>query len=124
VTDSEATMPVVLFDGRCGFCTWSVDFARKYVRARAHFLAYQTVDLDQFPVSREQCETAVQWVDDSGVSSGALAVGRILGVGSGYWPLVGRVVSSPAILSVSERVYRFIARHRGRLWGVAPAISD
>ena len=124
MTDSAAAIPIVLFDGRCGFCTWSVHVARKYVRPRAQFLAYQSVDLDQFPVSREECEAAVQFVDGAKVSSGALAVGRILGVGVGMWPQVGRVVSAPAVLPVSERVYRFVARHRGRLWGVTPAISD
>lgn len=124
MTDSAAAMPIVLFDGRCGFCTWSVGFATKYVRAHAQFLAYQRVDLDRFPVSQEECEEAVQFVDGSKVSSGALAVGRILSVGSGLWPQVGRVVAAPAVLPVSERVYRFVARHRGRLWGVTPAISE
>lgn len=41
----DGDRPVVLFDGRCGFCTWSVEFAKKTVRADVEFVPYQSVDV-------------------------------------------------------------------------------
>ena len=120
---SQLTRPVVLFDGRCGFCTWSVQFAERTVRADADFIPYQSVDVSNYDLTVEQCADAVQFVDNTGSVSGARAVAAILRTGRGVWGPLGSFVGSPPIRPLAEASYRFIARHRGKLWGVRPPLS-
>ena len=120
---SEPKRPVVLFDGRCGFCNWSVQFAQRTVRADADFIPYQSVDVSKYGVSPDQCADAVQFIDNAGSVSGALAVAAIFRTGRGVWKPLGRLIGSAPIRPLAEVSYRFIARHRGRLWGVKPPLS-
>lgn len=117
------TRPVVLFDGRCGFCTWSVQFAQRTVLADADFIPYQSVDVSNYDVTVEQCADAVQFIDNAGSVSGALAVAAILRTGRGVWKPLGRTIGSAPIRPLAEVVYRFVARHRGKMWGVQPPLS-
>ena len=116
--------PVVVFDGRCGFCTWSVDFARRWVRSDVEFVPLQTSDLDRLGLTREQCEREVQWVEGKFVVGGSSAIAQILQSGDTWWRPVGRSIDRPFVRPVAQAAYRFVARHRGRLWGSTPAISD
>ena len=118
------TRPVVVFDGRCGFCTWSVDFARRRVRANAEFVPYQSSDLDRLGMTREQCEREVQWVQGQYIVGGSSAIAEILQSGDRWWPFIGRVLDRPMVRPTAQRMYEVIARHRGRLWGITPAVSD
>ena len=121
--------PAVLFDGHCGFCTWSVEFARRTVHANVEFIPYQSVDVAEFGLSIEQCAQEVQFVgrDDARGEERALggerAVAAVLMSGTPAWRALGTVIDSPIVRPLSAVVYRLIARHRGRLWGVRPALS-
>lgn len=115
--------PVVLFDGRCGFCAWSVNFARNSVHADVEFVPYQSVDLVDYGLTIEQCAAAVQYVEGGHSYAGERAIGAILQSGQGMWKPLGRVIGSAPVRPIAGVVYRFVARHRGRLWGVAPPIS-
>ena len=114
---------VVLFDGRCGFCTWSVEFARKKVHADIDFIPYQSVDVTQYGLTEEQCAQAVQFVSPRGPVAGELAVAEVLKSGRGAWKFLGSVMASAPARPAAGISYRFIARHRGRLWGVEPPLS-
>lgn len=120
---SQLTRPVVLFDGRCGFCAWSVQFAQKSVRADADFICYQSIDVSEYGLSLDQCADAVQFVDNAGSASGARAVAAILQTGRGVWKPLGRFIGSAPIRPWAEVSYRLVARHRGKLWGVQPPLS-
>jgi len=120
---SQLTRPVVLFDGRCGFCTWSVRFAQDTVRADADFVPYQAVDVSNYDLTVEQCSDAVQFIDNAGSVSGARAVAATLRTGRGVWKPLGSLIGSAAIRPVAEVVYAFVARHRGKLWGVQPPLN-
>lgn len=114
---------IVLFDGRCGFCAWSVEFARKKVHADIEFVAYQTVDVRDYGLTEEQCAQAVQFVSPRGPVAGEIAVAEVLKSGRGVWKLLGSVMASAPVRPAAGIGYRFIARHRGRLWGVTPPLS-
>src|SRR6056300_1423051 len=118
------TRPVVVFDGRCGFCTRSVNFARRWVRSDAEFVPFQTTDLEQFGLTQEQCEREVQWVEGEFVVGGSSAAAHILQSGGRWWRPIGRAIDRPVVRPAAQTAYRFIARHRGRLWGSTPAVSD
>ena len=115
--------PVVLFDGLCGFCTWSVDFARRRVHAHAEFIPYQSVDVAEFSLTVAQCAHEVQFVGRDGALGGERAVAAVLKSGAPTWRALGALIDSPVIRPVSGVAYRVVARHRGRLWGIRPALS-
>ncbi len=119
---TQANRPIVLFDGKCGFCTWSVNFARASVHADVDFVPYQSVDVSRFGLTVEQCAAAVQFVGPGGAVAGERAVARVLESGGAAWKPVGRLIGSPPIRPIAAAVYRFVARHRGRLWGVEPPL--
>ena len=115
--------PVVLFDGYCGFCTWSVDFARRRVHANAEFIPFQSVDVAAFGLTVAQCVREVQFVGRDGALGGERAVAAVLKSGAPTWRALGAVIDSPVIRPVSGVAYRVVARHRGRLRGIRPALS-
>lgn len=114
---------VVLFDGGCGFCTWCVHAADRYVGASLDYRPYQRANLEQLGVTREQAEQAVLVVDGVDVKSGARAVAAILRVGNLPWPWLGAIVDAPGVRRVAAQAYQLVARHRGKFPGSAPAIT-
>jgi predicted DCC family thiol-disulfide oxidoreductase YuxK len=124
VSDVEASRPVVLFDGACGFCTWCVLAEKRYVRSGLAFIPYQRADLATLGVSAAQAAESVQFVVDGRVLAGARAVAAVLRNGRLPWPVIGGLLDAPAVRPLAERGYRFVARHRGRLPWAPPAIDQ
>jgi len=72
--------PVLIYDGRCGFCRIWLDYGRRIAGDRIEYLASQDVG-DRFPqIPREAYAQSVQLVrPDGSVASGARAVFESLG---------------------------------------------
>ncbi|MCB0981404.1 MAG: DUF393 domain-containing protein [Acidimicrobiaceae bacterium] len=112
------TLPVLVFDGDCAFCSSSVRFAQRWIRRMPPVVPYQQMDLEVLGLTPAQCETAVQYVArdhrvyaaEDGVSALLLAAGR------GWW-LLGALMRVPGIHWLSGVVYRWVARNRHRLPG-------
>jgi len=116
---------VLIFDGDCGFCTTSVNFARRHVPIRAVVAPWQQADLAALGVDREQAEAAVLWVAPDGeVLAGPDAVAALLRDGGGWWRRVGAALGHEPMRRVAWPVYRWIARNRHRLPGGAPACAS
>lgn len=114
--------PILLFDGDCGFCTATVEWAERWVRPRARVIAWQFADLDWLQVSEEQCRTSIQWVRAPGdVCQEAEAAAGLLATGRHPWPAVGALMELPGIIRVANACYRLVARNRYRLPGSTPA---
>jgi lipase maturation factor 1 len=95
--------PILIFDGKCGFCRIWIDYWRQLTGDRIEYIALQDVG-DRFPqIPAEAYEQSVQLVRPDGtVASGARAVFESLGKLRLYsW------VSAPA-----ELAYRLVAGHR------------
>ncbi len=119
---TDISLPVLIFDGDCGFCTMSVDFMKRWIRPRATILAWQFADLDALQLTEAQCAEAVQWVPRSGPhTSGAAAVADALKSSPAPWSIVGAVITVSAIRIIADRVYRLVAKNRYRLPGSTPA---
>ena len=105
----SAGKPVLIFDGRCGFCRIWLDYWRKLTGDRIEYLASQDTG-GRFPQIPQQAYAAsVQLVrPDGSVASGARAVFEALGQERIY-----RWISGP-----SELAYRFIARRRNFFYQV------
>jgi predicted DCC family thiol-disulfide oxidoreductase YuxK len=98
VTSSK---PLLIYDGRCGFCKIWIDYWRKLTGDRVEYAASQDVG-ERYPqISKEEFSGAVQLVrPDGSVAGGARAVFETLGLEKFYF---ARVMEPP---------YRFIAGHR------------
>jgi len=104
--------PLLIFDGRCGFCRVWIDYWKRLTGDRIDFAPSQEVG-DRYPqIARESFSQSVQLVrPDCSVVSGAHAVFETLGYESVY-------ESSRLIASTTEAAYRFIARRRSFFYQV------
>jgi predicted DCC family thiol-disulfide oxidoreductase YuxK len=116
-----ASLPLLIFDGDCGFCTTSATAGKRWLKLD-NVEPWQMVDLEQFGLTAQQCQTEVKWVDVSGRAvGGANAVIATLRYRGGVWGLIGRLLALPGLHWFSGVVYRLVARYRYRLPGGTPA---
>ncbi|MFD8207009.1 thiol-disulfide oxidoreductase DCC family protein [Streptomyces sp. NPDC059695] len=114
--------PVLVYDGDCGFCTTSANFAERRVRPGCDIVPWQFADLDALGVTRERAEYEVLWVPPAGaVEGGARAVARALLSAGGVWAPLGALLLLPGVRWVARHAYRLIAVNRHRLPGGTPA---
>ena len=100
---TSAARPVLIYDGKCGFCRIWIDYWRQLTGSRIEYAASQDVGPRYPQIPPEAFGQSVQLVQPDGtVSNGARAVFQTLGLLRLY-----RWISGP-----SEILYRFIARHR------------
>lgn len=110
----------LVFDGECGFCTWTVQWLRRLDRRRrvelvplqAHGAA------ESVGVSVVQAQESVRWQESDGTRrAGAGAANAALAAAIGTrLPL--RIYSGTARLQ--ERLYDWVSVRRGRFPGVRP----
>lgn len=118
-----APRPVLVFDGDCSFCTSSARFGQRWLHLE-HVEPWQRLDLDEFGLTAEQCEQAVQWVGaDGSIASAEAAVGAALVHAGGAWRWLGRLLLAPGVRWVAGVVYRWVARNRSKLPGGTPECS-
>jgi predicted DCC family thiol-disulfide oxidoreductase YuxK len=104
--------PLVIFDGRCGFCKAWIEYWKQLTGERVGYAPSQEVG-EQFPqIPREDFSKSVQLVlPDGQAFRGADAVVRLLALsGNGVWLWFYRHL--PGFAPVAELAYRFIAAHR------------
>jgi predicted DCC family thiol-disulfide oxidoreductase YuxK len=117
--------PVLVYDGDCAFCLYWARYWEKLTGESVAYRPYQEVESQYPAISRAQFQRAVQYIaPDAGIASAAEASFLTLSHarGKGFWLALYRRV--PAFAALSERVYAFIAVHRGAfyrlsllLWG-------
>ncbi|MGH9613038.1 MAG: lipase maturation factor family protein, partial [Bryobacteraceae bacterium] len=111
---SMAERPLLIFDGKCGFCGIWIDYWRTLTGERVDYAPSQEV-ADRFPdIPKEEFAKSVQLIEPDGeVLSGARAVYRTLAYapGKGFWPWTYE--NLPGFAPISETAYRGIAAHRG-----------
>jgi predicted DCC family thiol-disulfide oxidoreductase YuxK len=118
-----APRPVLVFDGDCGFCTWSAGLVDRWALGRLDVVPWQTADLASLGLTSAECAEAVQYVDADGHGSGGAAVARALLLCRAPGPTVGRALLRARVAPLAERVYRVVAANRHRLPGSTPACA-
>jgi predicted DCC family thiol-disulfide oxidoreductase YuxK len=104
--------PLLIFDGRCGFCRIWIDYWKRLTGDRIEFAPSQDVANLYPQIPPEAFAQSVQLVrPDGSVSSGARAVFETL-------DREGIYESSRFVAASSEAAYRFIARHRNFFYWV------
>ncbi|MFW5925551.1 MAG: thiol-disulfide oxidoreductase DCC family protein [Myxococcota bacterium] len=113
---------VLIFDGRCGFCTRSVEWLKPRVREAVRFEPYQVLDLSLHGLTREEASRHAWWVEpDRRRYRGHLAVGRALMACGGGWAWIGRLLLVPPVRWLAAIGYALVARNRRHLPGAVPA---
>ncbi|TQN32978.1 putative DCC family thiol-disulfide oxidoreductase YuxK [Haloactinospora alba] len=116
-----STVPVLLYDGDCGFCTRSVRLAARFP-ADVALLPWQAADVAALGTTESRARREVVFVDEyQRVHGGAAAVAALLRRCGPGWRVVGRALGAPGIRPLAERVYRLVADNRHRLPGTTPA---
>ncbi|SOD61408.1 Predicted thiol-disulfide oxidoreductase YuxK, DCC family [Streptomyces zhaozhouensis] len=116
--------PVLVFDGDCGFCTTSVNFAERRIRPDCTTVAWQFADLDALGVTEERARHEVLWVTPNGrVYGGAAGVAKLLMRAGGVWAPLGAALMIPPVSWLAAGVYRLVARNRQRLPGGTAACA-
>lgn len=112
---SPPPKPLLVFDGDCNFCAIWIRRWRHITGDRLDYLPFQDSSVStRFPeVPREQFESSVQLLESNGeVYSGAEAAFRALAHNPREQWLLEWYTHSAVFARTSERVYRFVARHR------------
>lgn len=108
-------VPVLVYDGDCGFCRRSADRLSKWVRNRVVIRASQELSGDFAEIPAEDFDEAVQFIDTDGrTASAAKAIFETLR----YSLLRGLPLAlyrKRAFATVSELIYRWVARNRSHL---------
>lgn len=121
VDDAQQALPLLVFDGDCGFCTTSARAGQRWLRLE-HVEPWQFLELEPLGLTAEQCMQAVQWVDADGRAvAGERAVIAALRHGGGVWAVLGSVMNLPGIRQIAGLVYRLVAKYRHKLPGGTPA---
>ena len=115
---SPVPMTRLVYDGECGFCRYTVDYARAVTGDGVEYAPYQAV-ADQYPdLNTEDFAKSIRFFADGARASGADAAFRTLAVGGrGRWLWTYRHI--PGFAWLSERTYRWVSRHRERCLRVA-----
>ena len=110
---------MLIFDGDCGFCATSA----RWIQARgAPVGAWQTLELDEYPLTVAEVDAAAWWIDESGNRHrGHLAIGHALKAAGGAWGLIGALLVNPPVSWLAKPVYALVARNRHKLPGATDA---
>lgn len=129
--EPASARPVLIFDGQCGFCRFSVAWLRARTGSAVEYLAAADVG-ERFPtLSRNALARAVHLVESDGrTSSAAEAIVRTLRLGADRRLPLAIYSRVPLVRPIAELGYRIIARCRpiltplmGMLYGRDPAPS-
>jgi predicted DCC family thiol-disulfide oxidoreductase YuxK len=126
---SEDTLPLLVFDGDCGFCTAAVDWAARRFRRPVEVAPWQRLELDELGLTREDVDLYAWWIERGDDAPDGLrrwrghrAAGRALRSCRGIWPFFGLLLLLPPPVSwIWAAGYRLVARFRGYLPGATPA---
>ncbi len=125
---AAGSRPLLVYDGDCGFCVYSVRYWEKLTGDRVNYRPYQDV-AGQFPeIPIAEFQRAVQFITPDGRRASAAEASFLIlshAPGKGYWLALYRRL--PGFAIIAETVYAFIARHRPAfyrvsvlLWGSNP----
>ena len=108
---------MLIYDGDCGICNRSADWARAHLPAGTKVVAWQSIDdLAALGLSVGDVETAAYWVDDDGtLHRGEAAVSAALRQAGGAWGAAGTALDAPLVRPVARRLHYWIAANRHRL---------
>lgn len=107
--------PVIVFDGHCRLCHWSVQFLLRHDRKRQFYFTTFDSAWSSERHLKSDAPDSVLLVLSNRTYSESDAFLKMMGFLGGLWPLFGIFWVIPAPLR--NVVYRYIARNRYRWFG-------
>lgn len=118
-------VPVLVYDGDCGFCTASASWLARRWTVAARAVPWQQLDpaaLADLGLTAGAAAEAAWWVDERGVAwRGHLAIARALAAAGGAWGPAGRAIGVPPLRWVAAAAYPVVVAVRHHLPGATPA---
>ena len=118
-------VPILVYDGNCGFCTAVAMKISDRWRVPAKATSWQDLGGDglaELGLSPADGQKAAWWVDSDGrLFEGHLAVAKSLIAAQGWRGAVGKVILIPPVGGVAALGYRVVVRNRHRLPGSTKA---
>lgn len=116
----RANQDYLLFDGDCGICAWSSEFAKRMDGERRFTVEpYQMFDeseLQRFGIGYENCAKELQVITRRGrAHGGAFGVNYFLWQKPVFRPLVILIYALPVLLLFEVIGYKLVAVNRHRL---------
>jgi predicted DCC family thiol-disulfide oxidoreductase YuxK len=113
MSDTTSHLPLLAYDGDCGFCAYWVRYWQRLTGERIRYAPYQEIAAEHPGVPVEEFARAIQLFEPEGAHySGAEAAFRVLarapGKATGLW-LYRHL---PVFARLSEAVYTLVAHHR------------
>ena len=107
---------MLIYDGDCGICNQSADWARAHLPAGTEVVPWQSIpDLAALGLTVGDVETAAYWVDDDGtLHRGEAAVSAVLRRAGGGWSVAGATLGAPLLRPLARRAYYWVAANRHR----------
>src|SRR5437867_3778849 len=117
--DQTAVKPLLIYDGKCGFCAIWVHYWKRLTDDRVLYAPAQDVGGQHPEISPDEFKRSVWLVFPTGERwSGAEAAFRLMSLAPGKSWMLFWYRHAPGFAPVSEAAYRFIARHRSFFYWV------
>ena len=119
---AASTVATIVYDGDCGFCTWSATLLRRLVPALPRLVDGTNGDLSGLELDRDDTQRSAWLIvrDRDGLHhfSGADVLGEVLRrQPTPAHRVVGHLLGVPVVAAVAQEAYHLIARNRHRLPG-------
>ncbi|MBM3674360.1 MAG: DUF393 domain-containing protein [Actinobacteria bacterium] len=118
-------LPVLVYDGDCGFCTRSARWISHRWADPAAIVAWQELGADglrELGLSEAQVTDAAWWVGADGhPRRGHRAIAAAMAHATGWARIAGRLLAAPPLSWLGTVVYPLIARYRHRMPGGSPS---
>jgi predicted DCC family thiol-disulfide oxidoreductase YuxK len=119
-TTAAGALPLLVYDGDCGFCGYSVRYWKKLTGDRVDYRPYQEVAAQYPAIPIADFQRAVQFITPDGHRSSAAEASFLTlshAPGKGFRLVLYRRL--PGFAIISELVYAFIAAHRPTFYRVS-----
>lgn len=118
------TLPLLVFDGDCGFCTTTRNWLEAHLPRFPEAVPWQWADLDELGLTRDDVADFVWYLTRRHSYAGARAFAELLKaqptVGLRF---AGWLLATPPFSIAAALGYNVIAAHRHRLPGGTPACA-
>lgn len=111
--DDRLSKPLLIYDGDCDFCQYSINYWQKLTGTAVNYQPYQQVGLHFPDITTEEFKRSIKYVSADGqVSSAAKAAFLTLNnaPGKGYWLKLYRFL--PGFALIAEMMYWIVAKQR------------
>src|SRR6266481_7798306 len=115
-TATDRRLPLLIYDGDCGFCIYWLRYWQRLTGDRVAYGAYQEVAAQHPEIPVAEFQRAVQYIAPDGkIASGAEAALLTLSHGDkGFW--LGLYRHVPGFAAIAEGMYALVASHRAELY--------